>query len=539
MPNGWPLWPKPACNKENSRRQKLPLRQILTLHPDNPETLNNLGTALAGQGQSTAARAAYQQALTLRPDFAEPHNNIGNLALEQGDLASARLAYEQALKVRPDDAQARTNLGVVLHKMGDDEAAVAAHRAALLLAPDLAETHYNLALALMDLGLLDQAIAANRAALTLRPDHAKACNNLGLLLQEQGDIAEATKAFRRALTAKPDYFEAFLNLSRLTPLAEDDPLRRQMQALYDSKSLSEADLCPLCFALAHLYDPTDPQTAFAYLREGNALRKSQLHYAIDQDRTLFAAIKQTTLVAPAIDTEPQTTPIFVLGMPRSGTTLIEQILSSHPDVAGAGELDFVARLGADLAQGKQPATQDAVTEFRRRYLNRIAPLAEGRRFVTDKTPHNFLFLGLILTAFPEAKVVHVTRDPAATCWSNYWWKFTTNRIGYNYDLTDVVDYFGLYQDLMAFWVARYPGRIITADYDALTRDQTAETHKLINGLGLPWHDACLSPESNPRAVKTASNVQIRRAVYQGSSQKWRRYEPYLNGAFDRLPKGQS
>jgi hypothetical protein len=176
-----------------------------------------------------------------------------------------------------------------------------------------------------------------------------------------------------------------------------------------------------------------------------------------------------------------------------------------------------------------------MSEFRQKYLSELTKISSGKRFVTDKMPQNFLFIPLICATFPDAKIVHVKRDPAATCWSNFKQYFVTKNLGYCYNLQDVVEYYNLYKDLMMLWQSQYGDRIYHLNYENLTTDQEKETRELIKHLNLDWEKACLSPHQNKRSVRTASEQQVRQKVYQGSSDAWRKYEPFLNGAFDSLP----
>lgn len=224
-------------------------------------------------------------------------------------------------------------------------------------------------------------------------------------------------------------------------------------------------------------------------------------------------------------------------MLRSGTTLVEQIVSSHPLVTGAGELSFVHQFGGSIAVGQTPVDSEALTTFREEYLSALKQRSGGKASVTDKMPQNFRFLGLIARALPESKIIHVKRDPAAVCWANYTQYFVSDSLGYCYGLEDILHYHRLYEDLMKYWHQALPNRIYDLDYEALTERQEEETRKLIAHLGLEWDDACLSPEKNARGVATASNVQIRRKVYQGSSERWRRFRPFLHGALDHLSAG--
>jgi hypothetical protein len=225
-------------------------------------------------------------------------------------------------------------------------------------------------------------------------------------------------------------------------------------------------------------------------------------------------------------------------MPRSGTTLVEQIISSHPLVTGAGELSFAHQFGSSIAVGHTPVDAEALTAFREEYLSALKQRSEGNAFVSDKMPQNFRYLGLITAALPEAKIIHVKRDPAAVCWANYTQLFVSDSFGYCYNLDDILHYHELYEDLMKYWHQVLPNRIYDLHYELLTENQEEETRNLMSHLGLEWDDACLSPEHNKRVVATASNVQVRQKVYQGSSEKWKRYRPFLNGALDHLGVGK-
>ena len=408
------------------------------------------------------------------------------------------------------------------------------------LSPQDAESHSNLGVTLQELGRLDEAEASYRQAVTLKPDFAKAHSNLGVTLRELGRLDDAEASYREAIALKPDYAEAHRNLAITKKFSSEDEQFLQMQALYRDPAISEKDRCHICFALAKASeDLEDCATAFQFYAEGNALRKKQLGYEKAQDSRLFEKLKASyppitanTFAPTIVASEP--TPIFIVGMPRSGTTLVEQIISSHPLVTGAGELGFASQFGSSIAVGQTPVNAEALMAFREEYLNAMKQRSEGNAIVTDKMPQNFQFLGLIARALPESKIIHVKRDPAAVCWANYTQYFVKNSFGYCYSLDDILHYHELYQDLMEYWHQALPNRIYDLDYEALTENQEEETRKLISQLGLEWDDACLSPQDNRRAVATASNVQVRQKVYHGSSERWKRYEPYLNSALNCL-----
>jgi hypothetical protein len=203
-------------------------------------------------------------------------------------------------------------------------------------------------------------------------------------------------------------------------------------------------------------------------------------------------------------------------------------------VTGAGELNFVAQFGGAIATGITEANNESLLKFRHKYLNKLRNVSNGNLIVTDKMPQNFLYIGLLSVAFPEAKIVHVKRNPAAVCWANYKQYFVSKNIGYCYAIDDVISYHKIYENLMEFWTSTLSKRIYNLDYEQLTFNQEAETRQLIEYLGLDWDENCLSPQNNTRSVTTASKLQIRKKVYQGSSEQWKKYQPFLKGAFDGL-----
>ena len=223
-------------------------------------------------------------------------------------------------------------------------------------------------------------------------------------------------------------------------------------------------------------------------------------------------------------------------MPRSGTTLVEQIITSHSKVIGAGELYYFSNYGDAIARGITKIDNNILLNVRDNYLKKIEELSNGSSFVTDKMTENFKYIGLICSTIPDAKIIHVKRNSAATCWGNYKQFFSNKNLFFNYcyDLNNIVTYYNFYEDLMNFWVNQYSDKIHNLDYEKLTTNQENETKKLFRYLDLEWEEKCLAPQNNKRPVNTASNTQIRKKIYQGSSQEWKNFIPYLNGIFDHF-----
>jgi tetratricopeptide (TPR) repeat protein len=514
--------------------------KALAIKPDYAEAHINLGSALEEQGKLEEAIEAYNKALAIKPDYAEAYNNMGVTLKEQGKLEEAIEAYNKALAIKPDYADAYNNIGVTLKERGKLEEAIEAYNKALAIKPDYAEAYYNMGNALQEQGKLEEAIEAYKKTLAIKPDYAEAYYNMGNALQEQDKLDEAVEAYNKALAIKPDYADAHRHLSLLTKYSSDTAQISEVEALLQQHDIGDSDRCNLLYTNAKMQeDLGDLSAAYASCVAGGGLRQKLLKYEFKQDEHLFDQIKRTApkfkdVARSAASGKITHTPIFILGMPRSGTTLVEQIVSSHTEVTGAGELDYVSQFGTKLVAGLTTPTLEAVSEFRERYLTELAKRAEGQAFATDKMPQNFRYIALICAAFPEAKIVHVQRNAEATCWSNFKHYFASKGLGYSYNLSDTVKYYGLYKELMHFWSQSYSDRIYNLDYDKLTEDQEPETRYLIECLGLKWEDACLAPQNNKRAVRTASQQQVRQKVYKGSSQAWRKYEPFLDGVFDEL-----
>ena len=508
--------------------------------PKHPFAWKILGAVLTAAGRTSEAVEAKEQAIKLAPNDPESHNNLGNTLKKLGRLDEALASCRQAIALKPDFAEAHSNLGITLKELGRLDQALASHNQAIALKPDYAQAHSNLGVTFHELGRLDEALASCRQAIALNPDYAEAHSNLGITLKELGRLDEAEASYNQAIALKPDYAEAHMMLTSMKKFDAQDEQYSKMQEIYLNEDISEEQRCHINFGLAKACeDLGDFEQAFTHYSEGNVLRKKLLNYDINQDVKLFEQLKSSYPKIGKNSLEPDKLsknfiPIFIIGMPRSGTTLVEQIISSHSKVTGAGELNFAAQFGAAIATGITEANNESLLKFRHNYLNKLQNISNGNLIVTDKMPQNFRYIGLLAAAFPEAKIVHVKRSPAAVCWANYKQYFVSKNIGYCYAIDDVISYHKLYENLMEFWTSTISKRIYNLDYEQLTVNQETETRQLIEYLGLDWDENCLSPQNNTRSVKTASNLQVRQKVYQGSSEQWKKYQPFLHGAFDDL-----
>jgi tetratricopeptide (TPR) repeat protein len=364
-------------------------------------------------------------------------------------------------------------------------------------------------------------------------------------LCEFGRYEEAIASYTSALELKPDFAEAHNNLSKLKTYTQGDPQISEILQRLSDADLTESARMHLSFALGKVYeDLGDVDQSFRYLQQGNRLRKMIIGYDINQDRELFEQIK---LLFKADNSQvgdmsesgggPTRQPIFIIGMPRSGTTLTEQILASHSQVWGGGELEALGRILTPVMQqaittpSKRIATE-TLAKCRDAYLTYLQDLPGTSSLVTDKMPPNFRWAGFLLTTMPGVKIINVRRQPVASCWSMFKMQFKGH--GYSNDLLDLAEYYKLYLDLMDFWSKEFPNRIYDLDYEALTRHQEPETRKLLEYCDLDWEPQCLEFYKTKRAVRTPSGRQVRKKMYTGSSDAWRRYETHLGPLLESL-----
>lgn len=513
-------------------------RKATKLNPAFAGGYYNLGAAYRRTGRLDEAVASYKQALALKPEFIEARLNLGAACKLLGRLEDAAAHCRKAIALNPDYAPAYNNLGDALIELEEFEEAIAQLSKALKIDPHAAQAHNNLGNAYKHLGRQEEAVASYTQAIALKSDYADAHNNLAAALTDLGRKEEAIASYERALEIAPGLARAHRNLSTIKTYASDDPQFPCMERMLEEKTLSDADRAQLNFALGKAKGDLDRiDEAFAHYADGNRLRKQLIGYDIKSDEDLFATIISgyTSLKdRPYASNQDGPAPIFIVGMPRSGTSLAEQILVSHSKVHGAGELGVLEKGIKTCGAVGEVLTQTQAEELARYYQTKIAKLNATAPFVTDKMPLNFRWIGHMAQAFPDAKIIHVERDARATGWSIFKHYFATGGNGYAYDLCDIAKYYGLYQNMMAFWEKIFPQRIHHLNYERLTENQEEETRKLLSYAGLEWEDACLHFHRSERAVATASALQVKRALYKGSSEDWRRYETHLQPLIDGL-----
>lgn len=562
-------------------------RRALELKPNYAEAHNNLGAALQGRGKLDDAVACYCRALESKPDYVEAHYNLGNAFNDQGNLDDAVVCYRRALELNPDFAEAHSNLGNSLKEQGKLGEAVACYRRTLELTPDFAEAHNNLGNTLKEQGNLDAAVACYLRSLELMPNFAEAHNNLGIVLRDQGKLDEAAACYQRALELKPNFAEAKLNLGDLhedlgemaeaelafraalkihpafaRPRARLATLLRAnlpeadrvaLEARIADPELNQDSRAELSFALANVLDAHgDYDRAAVFLRQANALRlelnrgdrtnlaagdEQFVHSAIGAfDREFFARV-----AGAGVDT---CRPVFIVGLPRSGTTLIEQVLASHSRIYGAGELVLVqqtfdaiptmlGRYGTPLDCVKY-LDAPALRRLAAQHLERIEAIDGGRsERIVDKMPDNYLHLGLLAAMFPRAALIHCRRDlrdVAVSCWMTDFLK-----IRWANDPGQIASRFRQYIRAMDHWRATLPISIHEVNYEEVVADLEPVARRIVAACGLDWEPACLEFHRTQRPIRTASRTQVRQPIYTQSLARWKNYERELAEMFAALP----
>jgi tetratricopeptide (TPR) repeat protein len=501
--------------------------------------------ALLKDNRLGEARDLYAEVCKIDPIDAESWFRLGTINIELKAMALAEACFRRVVELEPRLASAYYNLGRSLELQAKDEEAIAVYRQLLQITPH-SEAYYNIATIYVSQGKFTESLEAFRQAQQIEPDNARLIAGEAGVYEKQGDYEAAYARIKPLLDAgqaTPDIAMVLAAVSqRLDRRPQAIELLENQLGRHDLAGNTDV-LIPLQFELARLLDAAgDYERAFHHARLGNGMTRSAFdHQAytayVDAIMEIFSADFMRR--APrASDRADQL--IFIIGMPRSGTTLIEQILDSHPQVFGCGELPHIGNLAGRLPgpngatqgypQGVVYLNEQTCTEFARYYVHQVKTLSGGADFVTDKMPQNFQFLGLIALLFPGAKVIHSLRDPLDTCLSCYFqnFRFQDTTLAFSTDLANLGNYYKQYQRLMAHWRESLDIPMLEVNYETLVADQEAVTRQMVAFCGLPWDEQCLTFYKSGRAATTASYNQVRQPMYRKSVQRWKRYEQYLD-----------
>jgi tetratricopeptide (TPR) repeat protein len=540
------------CERNDFKEALVHCSEAVRLRPNFPEALSNLGNVLRELGRLDEAKVRYAEALRLNPGIGMIYNNMAQALQEEGNLDNALAWYQEALRLDPNTARIHCNLASAIGEKDMYDEAVARYEVALRLDPNCPEAHNGIGFICHEQGRDDEARTHYETALRVKPDFAPAHCNLGTLLEELNELEEAQKCFRAALRRDPTHGGALGQLATLLRDKLPDEDLAALRRLLAEPDLLEGKRIALHFGLAQVLDARrEYAEAAEHLREGNALSLAGCRkrgHAYDRDAHIQFVTDMLATCTPewfervrglGLDSER---PVFVVGLPRSGTTLVEQVLASHSQVFGAGELRFTredfeslpAVMGSDdtamVCLGR--LDREAIRITGQKHLDRLQALNDVASRIVDKMPDNYMYLGLLAALFPKAKFIHCRRDlrdVAVSCWiTNF------RQIRWASDPDDIASRFHEYQRLMEHWRAVLPVPLLDIHYEDTVADLEGVARRLVAWCGLEWEPACLAFHETKRPVRTASVTQVRQPVYTRSVARWKHYEPALGDLFARL-----
>jgi len=529
-------------------------RAAVELDPNYAEAHNNYGRFLVERDRSDEGIAQIRAALKIAPKMALAYQNLGVAHARRGDAAPAIAALETALKLQPGLIEAQGQLGEMYAKKRDFDAAVAAFQAVQKLGNGRGETAISLAQALSSAGRESEALELLDKVLAASPDLPRALGAKATTLQSLGRFDEAEALLRRAIELEPENGENYRVFFAAHKVQPGEPLIAQMKRWFDDPSLSDDSRMNMGFALAKALEDTKAyDQVFTYLNPANALMRKKMPYDINQRRDELAALREafrdTDFNARRIEGASDFAPIFVTGMPRSGTTLVEQILASHSRVTGAGEVGRFVEDAVKVMTGPG-GTFRPVSELEDAEIAGIGKRSEAwfrehfpeADLVTDKSIQSYVMAGLIRLALPRARIIVVRRDPRDIALSIYKNVFPEGTHRYGYDLRDLGLYYRMFEEMIAFWREKLPGGFHEVQYEELIAAPEEQARALVAAAGLDWEDQCLNFHQTKRKVQTLSVYQVRQPIYTSSMKAWQRYEkdlaPLIEALGDVVEEGQ-
>ena len=502
-------------------------------------------------GNFQAVADIYNLVLAQVPGYAEGHNNRGVVLQLLKKYGEALASYDKALALKPEYANAHFNRATTLKKLGRLDEALAGYDRAIALRADHAEAHLNRGVLLQELRLYREALASYDRVIALKPGHPEAHNNRGIVLMSIGDMPQAEKMFVKASELKPDFTDPLFNLAVIRNHQNADTAEvKHLRALLDQPALPPTEKEHLSFTLGKIYDDAGRyDEAFECFRQANQIRNTGVAYNAKSVEQLTDGIievfNRDFLAKPFAFASESRAPVFIVGMPRSGTTLLAGILSNHPAIGMAGELPAIGDLAAHLQEftgGTEPYPAAArhispavATRLITTFENRLRrDVGADVAHVIDKNPLNFMHLGFIAMLFPQARIFHCTREPLDTCLSNYFQRFPLY-LDYSFDLRNIGHFYGQYVRLMEHWQTIPALKMMEVRYEDMILHTEPAARAMLDFMGLEWDPQCLTPHTNPIPVETASQWQVRQPIYQHALERWRHYEKHLAPLLETLP----
>ena len=534
----------------NNRKAVRHFRESIRLNPGNPVTHNNLGNILRLVDQPREAARSYERALKLQPSFAECWSNLAAAMNESDRHKQGLAAADRALQLDPGLAQAWNNKGDILLGQARYGEALDHYRKATELSPKYAAAMINMARVQRDMEAPEDALETLGKVLSIEPRNPEAHHVLGVLHEQMGDRESAASHFQAAIATAPDMGIAHYQLAQINGRDGTAAELESMRAAWDRPELSRNNRMYLAFGLARALEQRGEfDEAYAFVARGNAMKAESRPYDDAESAAYIDALHDRAASALARAGRDcgceDDRPVFVVGMPRSGTSLTEQILASHSAIAGAGELSYAydtAHRVRDLTGQKFPDNVELLSPAQFRELGEyyVSRHSEGNlaaRYVVDKTPLNFQYIGLLGIALPRARFVYCHRDPVANCWAIHRIPFDEKQT-YAHSLTALGQYYRRHRSLVARWKALFPGRILDVRYEDMVADVEGQSRRLLGFLELPFEPGVLEFHRTRRLVKTPSASQVREPIYDDAVTAWKRFEKHLGPLREALESGE-
>jgi len=501
----WKIVIASEINLKNYIKAEQQIKKLL-LKKNNAENNYLHGNVLRAQNKDKEAITAYKFAISLDNDFSDAYNNLANIQKNLNQIEEAIINYRKAIDKNKENLQA----------------------------------YYNLANLFKTEKKYEEAIENYKKVIELNNNFIDAYNNIGTIYSMLGKFEESRKYFTLAIEKDQFFTDSYKNYVLSTKIKEDDKIFLKLKNIIEKQKLTEEQKKIMYFSISKSYfDLNNDDIAFSYLEKANDLKLKELEYSHKKQVKNFKRIKEFFSVNMFSQIKNfdnyNFTPIFILGMPRSGTSLIEQIISNHSEVYGGGELHILSSIIDNSKWENQNNFEKIIQEIRSNYMFKLSKISNNK-FITDKLPGNFKWIGFIINALPEAKILHIERNPMAVCWSNYKSNFNNTGMGFTHKQEYVAEYYILYKDLMNYWKKKFSNKIININYENFVQDYENEVRQLFKKLNLKWENQLFDFHKNDRAVETASFFQVRNKVYKNSSEQWKKYQNYLKPMMEVLTK---
>ena len=503
--------------------------QLIKKKSNDTQLIYLLGLSFINLQKFLNAEKYFEKLLSLKKTY-EIYYIYGNILKSLKKYSEASTSFEKAIELNPNFSEAFNNLGNIKKSLNEPDKAIECFKMAIKLKDNNIEALFNLASIYQENNKFEDLIKIYKKLLQFDKNHIKTLYNLGSAYLFLGNIPEGKNYFEKVLKLDQSNIPSFRNYVSVTKIDKNDKLFKHFQNLNFDK-LNNHEKILIFDALSKCYfDQKNNDLGFNYLVKLNLIKKEITKFSLLKQQDKYKNIKDffenTANFNLKFSDGIKSKPVFILGMPRSGTSLLEQILSTHSKIHGAGELNYLEKIINQLGLIKPKDIKYYFTEIRNYYYKNLSKISD-KPYIIDKTPLNCRWIGYIVNAFPEAKIIHIDRNPMAVCWSNYKTLFVDNGLDFSLSQEDMAKYYILYNDLMKFWFKKFKNQIININYEDFVQDFELQTKNILLKFNLDWEDELRNYEKTHRVVKTASFNQVRDKIKKNTSKQWEKYSDYL------------